>query len=145
MRRAPLVLAGTVTGLVLVLGYRPPDLAARRRGHDRRASPAQPPGSTPGARAAANRTVTGGVVPTRYGDAQVRVTATDGKLTEVTAVQLPDDDRRPSAISWNAEPTLRSDALAGQSADIDTVSGATYTGDGSAESLQSALDQRGLG
>ena len=39
-----------------------------------------------------------------------------------------------------AAPVLREQALERQSADLDTVSGATYTSDGYRRSLQSALD-----
>jgi uncharacterized protein with FMN-binding domain len=44
-------------------------------------------------------------------------------------------------ISHVAGPLLRTEALAAQSARIDVVSGATYTSNGYAQSLQSALDQ----
>ena len=40
---------------------------------------------------------------------------------------------------------LRSEALTAQSAQIDLVSGATYTSDAYAQSLQSALDQAAHG
>ena len=39
-----------------------------------------------------------------------------------------------------AAPTLRREALAAQSAKIDTVSGATYTSEGYRQSLQAAID-----
>jgi uncharacterized protein with FMN-binding domain len=39
---------------------------------------------------------------------------------------------------------LREEALQARSANIDTVSGATYTSVGYAQSLQAALDQAGL-
>ena len=44
-----------------------------------------------------------------------------------------------------AEPILHDEALQAQSAQIDLVSGATYTSDAYAQSLQAALDQAGIG
>lgn len=86
---------------------------------------------------------TGTAVTTRYGNVQVQVTVSGGKITAVTALQLTDDDGRSVQISAQAAPVLQQEALSAQSADIDTVSGATYTSDGYIQSLQSALDQAG--
>lgn len=104
-------------------------------------------GDTGGAGAsgsASATTVDGPVVDTRYGSVQVEITVENGRLTDVVALQLPDDDRRSAQISTRAEPVLRSEALAAQSASIDGVSGATYTSDGYARSLQAALDAAGI-
>ncbi len=84
------------------------------------------------------------MVDTRYGAVQVEITVSSGKVTDVVALQLPDSDRRSASISSRAEPVLRSEALAAQSASIDGVSGATYTSDGYEQSLQAALDAAGL-
>ena len=46
-------------------------------------------------------------------------------------------------INSYAAPMLRQESLTAQSARIDIVSGATYTSEGYAQSLQSALDQAG--
>jgi hypothetical protein len=54
---------------------------------------------------------------------------------------LPFDRSRSQEISQVVGPLLRSEALAAQSASIDVVSGATYTSNGYAQSLQSALDR----
>jgi len=88
------------------------------------------------------RTVDGPVVDTRYGPVQVEITVAGGKITAATAIELPSGGRS-GAISQYAAPILSSEALAAQSAQIDLVSGATYTSDGYAQSLQSALDQAG--
>jgi hypothetical protein len=90
------------------------------------------------------RTVSGPVVSTRFGTVQVAVTVEGGQLTDVTAVQLPADDRRSASISNRVEPMLRSQALTAQSANIDGVSGATYTSAAYARSLQAALDSAGM-
>ncbi|GAA1001272.1 FMN-binding protein [Subtercola frigoramans] len=90
------------------------------------------------------QTYTGSVVNTRFGTIQVSVTVADGTITDVTALKLTDDDNKSVQISARAAPILRSEVLAAQSANVATVSGATYTSDGYLQSLQSALDQAGL-
>jgi uncharacterized protein with FMN-binding domain len=89
----------------------------------------------------ADGTATGSVVSTRFGDVQVQVTVSGGAITDVTALQLPDIDNRSRRIASSAEPILREEALTAQSANIDMLSGATYTSEAYAQSLQSALDQ----
>jgi uncharacterized protein with FMN-binding domain len=86
-------------------------------------------------------TVTGPVESNRYGNVQVQVTISGGVLTDVTALQLPSGDRRTNNISASAEPALRSEALTAQSANINLLSGATYTSESYVQSLQAALDQ----
>jgi uncharacterized protein with FMN-binding domain len=65
---------------------------------------------------------------------------TGGKITDVTALQLPSQGRS-GFISQSVAPILQGEAISAQSASIDTVSGATYTSQAYAQSLQSALDQ----
>ncbi len=108
-------------------------------------SPSAAPAAGSGGTALKSGTVTGQVVQTPYGSVQVQVTISSGKITDVTALQLPNDRQRSAEISQIAEPMLKSEALAAQSAQIDLISGATYTSDGYAQSLQSALDQAAHG
>ena len=89
-------------------------------------------------------TYTGTAANTQYGPVQVRATVSGGKLTDVTVVQVPDNGRYEDQIVTVALPILHSEALSKQSANIDIVSGATYTSQGYSQSLQSALDQAGL-
>ncbi len=91
-----------------------------------------------------SQTVEGDSISTRYGDVQVRIVVSGGQLVDVQAVQLPSDRARSESISSDAGPQLRNEALRAHSARIDTVSGATYTSDGYAQSLQSALDHAGI-
>ncbi|MBV2355883.1 FMN-binding protein [Streptomyces sp. J2-1] len=90
----------------------------------------------------APRTVTGDVVRTEYGDVQVRVTVTDGKLTRAAAVRAPQGGLSDQKTA-DAVPKLNARAVAAGSARIDSVSGATYTSEGYKKSLQSALDRAG--
>ena len=87
--------------------------------------------------------MSGSTVNTRYGPVQVSVTIQNGKLTAVTALQLPSGGRS-GAISNEVEPILSSQALSAQSANIDGVSGATFTSSAYARSLQAALDAAGF-
>jgi len=100
-----------------------------------------PTGSGPTTTTGATRTVDGNPVDNQYGTVQVRVTLQGNTITAVTALQMPFDRERSQYISQQAEPYLRQEALQAQSAQIALVSGATYTSDSYAQSLQSALDK----
>jgi uncharacterized protein with FMN-binding domain len=91
-----------------------------------------------------NGTFTGTTETIPFGPVQVQAVISGGKLTNVVVLQVPDRGGYEDQIVQTAVPELTSEALSKQSADIDVVSGATYTSQGYAESLQSALDQAGL-
>ncbi|MFF8907392.1 FMN-binding protein [Streptomyces olivaceoviridis] len=141
LRRIVLASAATVSGMVLLLSLKPHTAATLATASTK--SPAASSSSAPGS-ASGTRTATGDTAQTRWGPVQVRVTVADGRLTDVTAVSYPQDNPRDQEINSYALPQLRREALAAQSAQIDTVSGATYTSDGYRQSLQSALDSAGL-
>jgi uncharacterized protein with FMN-binding domain len=84
--------------------------------------------------------VDGGVFHNRWGDVQVEATFSGGKLIDVTTLQTPYRDGRSVSINGRAAPQLNAEALAAQSANVDTVSGATYTSTDYRRSLQSAID-----
>jgi uncharacterized protein with FMN-binding domain len=98
-------------------------------------------GSTAGSAATFTGKLTGQAVQIPFGTVQVQVTMQNGKITDVQALQLPSDQRRSQQIGQYAAPQLRSEVLAAQSANVNTISGATYTSIGYLQSLQSALDQ----
>jgi uncharacterized protein with FMN-binding domain len=108
------------------------------------ATPAPTAASGPTAAIAGRRTVDGAVVGTRFGSVQVEVTLDGTTIVDVAAIQLPAGDRRTNQISAYVEPILRSEALQAQSANIDGISGATYTSNAYARSLQAALDSAGI-
>ncbi|MET9630030.1 FMN-binding protein [Lentzea sp. NPDC006480] len=81
------------------------------------------------------RTVNGPAVNTSEGTVQVQVTLQGTKITDVKAVRAPNSEPTRMAL-----PILKQEALKAQSADIDTVSGATATSQGYKQSLQAALD-----
>jgi uncharacterized protein with FMN-binding domain len=100
-----------------------------------------PTSSSPTTTSGATRTVDGDPVDNRYGTVQVRVQLSGNTITDVTPLQMPFDREHSAEISQQAEPYLRQESLQAQSAQIDIVSGATYTSDSYAQSLQSALDK----
>jgi uncharacterized protein with FMN-binding domain len=86
------------------------------------------------------KTYTGTTASTRWGDVQVTITVTDGKITDVQVPVYPNENGRDQEINAYALPILRQETLTAQSAQIDTVSGATVTSNGYLQSLQAALD-----
>lgn len=90
------------------------------------------------------RTATGDIVSIRWGDVQVAVTVQGDDILDVETLAMPTDDRKSERINSRAEPILREEAIAIDSSDVAVVSGATYTSEAYAGSLQSALDQLGI-
>jgi uncharacterized protein with FMN-binding domain len=89
-------------------------------------------------------TFKGSVVQTRFGAVQVQITVSAGKISEVTALRLTDDDRKSIQISNRAAPLLRTEVLTAQSAAVKTISGATVTSNAYLSSLQAAIDAANL-
>jgi uncharacterized protein with FMN-binding domain len=88
-------------------------------------------------------TYTGPVVENPYGPVQVQVAEEGTKIVDVKALQMPTEHARSQEISESVEPMLRAEVLQAQSAEINVVSGATYTSESFASSLQGALRQAG--
>ncbi|HEV8555371.1 MAG TPA: FMN-binding protein [Actinophytocola sp.] len=84
-----------------------------------------------------NLTVPGTAEATRWGTVQVEAVFSNGKLSDIEMLQTPRDRHATRAI-----PILRQEALQAQSADIDTVTGATVTSEAYARSLQAAIDAK---
>lgn len=163
MRKIATALTGTALGLYAVLSFKshsgatfPVSALSTPAGAAPSATaPADPsPGTTAPATTGAtppsggsggkSGTFDGAAADTDYGPVQVRITVASGKLTDVTVLQVPDRGGYERQIVSQVLPMLKSEALSKQNADIDVVSGATYTSQGYARSLQSALDQAGL-
>lgn len=151
--RGTIVAAATVAGVAAVLALNPDGAAP---GSTAPASGADSGGSAGGSASAPSAdptpeppaepvtvTYTGEPYPTRWGSIQVAATVTDGVLTDISFVSLPQDPRSLRINQW-AAPALVEEALEIQSADVDTISGATWTSEGFRSSLQSILDQAGL-
>jgi uncharacterized protein with FMN-binding domain len=92
----------------------------------------------------ATKTVTGSVAQTQWGPVQVQLSVSNGSITKVTVLQYPNGNSRDVELANYSLPTLIRETIQSQSAQIDMVSGATYTSTGYIQSLQSALDQANL-
>jgi uncharacterized protein with FMN-binding domain len=162
MKRAPwLVLAGTVAGFVGVLGFHKPAATSAlggigsqgaRKGAS--APVAGPPASAAGAPAAsatpaagpsASGTAAGGATGASeqygYGELTTRVTLSGGHITNVTVPVIRTAEQYSQQLASQVIPMLRGEVLAAQSANINAVSGATYTSQAYALSVQAALDK----
>ncbi len=74
-----------------------------------------------------------------YGQLAVAVTVSGGRITNVTVPSIQVADSYSGSIASQVIPMLRSQVLSAQSANIQGVSGATYTSEAYAMSLQAAL------
>lgn len=109
------------------------------------ASGATPKASSPGTPSSI-RTATGPQVNYSWGVLSVSVTVSGTKVTKVGIGSLDDGGNpRSQSIDQNSIPQLEQQALAAQSANIQGVSGASYTSAGFKQSLQAALQQLGVG
>ena len=137
MKRAPLlVLAGTAAGFIGVLSFhtRPATLtlpAAGKSAH---------PGSHAVVGPGAVRSATGAAEQFGYGVLDVKVTVSGTRITDVSVPTLQVAEFTSQQICDQAIPLLRSEVLTAQNARIDAVSGATFTSEAYAASLQAALD-----
>ena len=147
MKRALLIAGGTIGGLGAVLMITPPNLSETTQiaggipQVDPSAAPsnsAQPNAPTP----TSPETFTGDAVTMRYGIVQVKITVQGGKIVDAQAVQAPtgSNDR----YTQKAVPRLREQTIAAQSANIQGVSGASFTSYGWYTSLASAIAKAGL-
>lgn len=157
MKRAPLfVSAGTIAGLTGVLFFHthPPSaalgaLSGTRSGHPASHSQGKSgSGSGPGPAAASQvagggtvRTATGATEQYGYGNLAVRVTVRSGKIINVVVPVIQTAEPYSQQLAAQVIPMLRNEVLSAQSAQINGVSGATYTSEAYAMSLQAALDK----
>ena len=162
MKRAPWYLVvGAVAGFAGVLALHsratPAPSALGAAGKSEQPSqPAQParsgtgpaaggsPGSQPGRPAGAaggTHSATGALERYGYGELAVRVTVSRNRITDVTVPALQTADPTSQQIADQAIPMLRSEVLAADSASINGVSGATFTSEAYATSVQAALDK----
>ncbi|MFD5271153.1 FMN-binding protein [Streptomyces sp. NPDC058335] len=138
LRRVVLAGAATVSGIVLLLSLKPSSDPGSAQAAG--AGAAAQEAAQGGAGAAVSGAITGDASQTQYGAVQVRVTVSNGKITKAETVQAPKGGQS-DRITADAVPELNQAALTAQSADIDAVSGATFTSEGYKKSLQSAIDK----
>jgi uncharacterized protein with FMN-binding domain len=149
VRRITMWILATICGTVLLFSYRTSTMGSsasaqtsQRTSGNTGATPAASGSADPSATAAATGTKTykGSSVQTRWGAVQVQVTISNGKITDVTTLKSPNGNGRDVEINNYALPILKQSVISAQSANIDTISGATITSNGYIQSLQSALD-----
>lgn len=136
MKRALPVLVLSVAGLVPVWLYEP-SLGITSSAAST-PSTSSSSSSASGSGGSSSNVFTGPTVNTEKGDVQVEVTFAGSKISSVRMLKQPNHPQTTAAV-----PVLISETLAAQSADIDTVSGATITSGGYRESLQAAIDAKG--
>jgi uncharacterized protein with FMN-binding domain len=160
MKRSLLIAGGTIGGLGAVLMITPPNLSETTQiaggipqvdptaAPSNTAQPGTKPTKKPNATVAPqpsgskDGTFTGDAVTIRYGIVQVKITVQGGKIVDAQAVQAPtgSNDR----YTQKAVPVLREQTIAAQSANIQGVSGASFTAYGWYTSLASAIAKAGL-
>jgi uncharacterized protein with FMN-binding domain len=113
-------------------------------GTDGTSSSSSSSGSSGSSSSSAAKTYAGDAIDTRYGPVQVQITVASGKITAVDVLQVPMSDRHDQMINSQAVPIYNDEAVQTQSANIDVVSGATFTWEGYTQSLQSAIDKANL-
>jgi len=86
-------------------------------------------------------TYTGSTATNMYEDIQVAITVSGGKITNVTTPVVNSDSGHSEQINNYAIPQLNQQVISNQNAQIDGVSGASYTTQSYTQSLQAALDQ----
>ena len=135
MNRSPIVIAATMAGLALTLGFRP---------HATSLASAATAGLTTGkTNVSGAQTVVGSdqALAGGLGDIQVKVTAANGKIVSVGMAKMNLHGPQSAQISNNVIPQLERQTMASNGGPIHAVSGATYTSKAYATSLQAALDQ----
>jgi uncharacterized protein with FMN-binding domain len=171
MRRAVLAVGGTVAGLAALFSYKThvPHVTAlttpitptksptptmsptptikpsatkptkKPAVHKTTQAPAPPTTTAPPPPPKPSGTFTGSPVDTNYGPVKVQIVVSNGKIT-----QAHGQDEGDSSIGIDAIPQLDQEAVQAQSANIQAVSGATYTSEGYIQSLQQAIDSAHL-
>lgn len=99
------------------------------------------PAARQGSAAGQARSATGAVVQYGYGELSVAVTVHGSQITAVSVPLLRTAEPYSQQLAQQVIPMLKSEVLAVHSAQIHGVSGATYTSEAYARSIQSALDK----
>ena len=171
MKRALLIAGGTIGGLGAVLTITPPNLSSttsiasgvpqanpsaapsKSTAGKPTKQPTSKPSAKPSATAAPTQSApqpsgatdgsfTGDAISMRYGVVQVKITVQNGKITDAQAVKAPSGSN--DRYTQMAVPRLRQQTIAAQSANIQGVSGASFTSYAWYQSLASAIAQAGL-
>jgi uncharacterized protein with FMN-binding domain len=99
------------------------------------------PVTTPRASQYKDGAFTGSVADAFYGNVQIQVVVSGGKISQVNFLQYPNDQRTSQFINSQAMPLLQQEAISAQSAKVSGVSGASATSGAFVQSLGAALTQ----
>lgn len=86
-------------------------------------------------------TYTGKVADAYYGNIQVAVVISSGKISNVNFLQHPNDNPTSSYINQQADPYLKQEAIQSQNSNVSIITGATFSSEAFIQSLASALNQ----
>jgi uncharacterized protein with FMN-binding domain len=169
MRRIAIAIASTISGLVLLFSYNTstnqkvvsaagsltltpppasnPSPSPSSSGSSTSSAPSasSAPSTPSGSGGGVSGTFNGAPADTQFGPVQLQISVSGGKITSVQMLQVPQQTSHDIRINSQAVPILNQEAIHAQSAQIDMVSGATYTSQGYLQSLQSAIDAAHLG
>jgi uncharacterized protein with FMN-binding domain len=136
MKRAVPIMILTVAGLVPLWRFEPtPETTTVVSAPSESTAPTT--SAAPSSGGETQTVVAGPTVTTRHGDVQVEVTFSGTQIVSVRMLQQPDSGPTSKAV-----PQLIEETLTAQSADVDSVSGATTTSEAYVDSLQAAIDGR---
>jgi uncharacterized protein with FMN-binding domain len=155
MRRAPLVVGAAAAGLAGVLGFHTSGGKIALGGHgggsqtgNGSTTTTSPPTSSPGQTTPTTspppstvRTAVGAAEQYGYGTLSVKVTVRGNQIVDLSMANLQTAEPYSQSLAQQVIPMLRNEVLSAQSASVSSVSGATYTSEAYAYSVQAALDK----
>ncbi|HEV3266940.1 MAG TPA: FMN-binding protein [Acidimicrobiales bacterium] len=161
MKRTPIIFLGTAAGLAGVFSFHstpvkislapvsttPPTTTTPPSSGPTTTTPAtnNPPTPTTTTPTPSVQQATGASVNYYFGILSVKVTVANAKITKVSIAAINDGgNSRSISIDQYSIPLLEQEVMQAQSANIQSVSGASYTSAGFAQSLQSALSKLGF-
>lgn len=157
MQRYKLVLGGTVAGIAGVLAFPThgthltlpsasasgtTDTGGSSSGTGGTSTPSS--SSTTSPTTSTTKSATSSDEAFRYGDISVKVTVTGSKITNVAVASLNEPDGRSASIDDYAIPQLEQRVISANSANIDGVSGATFTSQAFVDAVANALQKLGF-
>ena len=149
MRKTPIMLVSTAAGLAGVIAFHPsgagsvkPASAPASASQPTSPTTISPSGTQPSVTQApgAQTSALGADEQYGYGALAVKVTVSGPRVVDVAVGSLQTAEPYSQSIAQQVIPLLRSEVLAAQGTKIDAISGATYTSEAYAYSVQSALD-----
>jgi uncharacterized protein with FMN-binding domain len=150
MRRVPAVVAASAAGFAGIVAMHVASATSILSG----VGPAVPVGSSPTKTSppcppslsppGAATTALGNSEQYGYGVLAVKVTERGGRIRDVSVATLQTAEQYSQSLAQQVIPLLRNEVLSAQSAHIYAISGATYTSEAYAYSVQSALDALGV-